>query len=85
MLKDFCDQAAIDELDRCLSNIQRFPELKIFKEGLKNIKQFTADEYCNMKVFLFIVEGLIKKHHKASIEANVAKHYDNILVNIYYQ
>ncbi|CAG8793038.1 19435_t:CDS:1, partial [Dentiscutata erythropus] len=40
--------AAIDELDRRLSNIQRFLRLKIFKEGLKNIKQFIADEYCNM-------------------------------------
>ncbi|CAG8826605.1 18574_t:CDS:1, partial [Dentiscutata erythropus] len=36
---------AIDELNQCLSNIQRFPELKIFKEGLKNIKKFTADKY----------------------------------------
>ncbi|CAG8769862.1 13887_t:CDS:1, partial [Dentiscutata erythropus] len=77
--------AAIDKLDQRLSNIQRFPGLKIFKEGLKNIKQFIADEYRNMmKVFLFIVEGLIKKYHKASIEKNVAKHYDNTLVNIYY-
>ncbi|CAG8797608.1 9140_t:CDS:1, partial [Dentiscutata erythropus] len=43
MLKDFCDQAAINKLDQHLSNIQRFPGLKIFSEGLKNIKQFTAD------------------------------------------
>ncbi|KAF0458252.1 zn-finger domain-containing protein [Gigaspora margarita] len=80
MLKELREQAAIDELDQYLSRIPRFSGLKIFREGLKNIKQFTADKYRNiMKVFLFIVEGLIKKHHKASIETSVAKHYDSAL------
>ena len=37
-----------------------------------------------MKVFLFVVEGLIIKYHKASIETSVAKQYDNALVNVYY-
>lgn len=40
--------------------IPRFPGLKIFRHGLENIKRFTADEFRNMmKVFLFIIEGMI--------------------------
>src|SRR5438552_10584196 len=85
MLKGLCGQVAVDELDKCLAAIPRFPGLKIFKHGLENIKHFTADEYRNMmKVFLFIVEGIIIKHHKTSIRTNIAKQYDNTLVDVYY-
>jgi len=45
MLKELCGQAAIDEIDNRLATIPRFPGLKIFKNGLGNIKQFTADEF----------------------------------------
>ena len=85
LLKYLCGQAAVDELDNCLSSIPRFPGLKIFKHGLENIKRFTADEFRNMmKVFLFVVEGIIIKHHKTSIKTNIAKRYDNSLVDVYY-
>jgi hypothetical protein len=85
LLKELCGQVALTELDNRLSSIPRFPGLKIFKNGLGNIKRFTANEYRNMmKVFLFVVEGIIIKHHKSSIEANVAKRYDSALVNVYY-
>ena len=56
MLKNLCGQVAVDELDKRLAAIPRFPGLKIFKNGLENIKRFTADEYHNMiKMFLFTV------------------------------
>src|SRR5271169_4316476 len=85
LLKELCGQVAVDELDNRLARILRFPGLKIFKNGLKNIKRFTANKYRNMmKVFVFVVEGLIIKCHKSSIETNVAKRYDNALVNVYY-
>ena len=85
LFKELCGQAAVTELDNCLSNIPRFPGLKIFKNGLKNIKQFTANEFRNMmKVFLFVIEGIIIKHHKTSIKASIAKQYDNALVDVYY-
>ena len=74
LLKSLCGQVAVNELDNHLSSILRFPELKIFKHGLENIKRFTADEFRNMmKVFLFVVEGIIIKHHKTSIRINIAK------------
>ena len=38
MLKNLCGQVVIDELDKRLAAIPRFPGLKIFKNGLKNIK-----------------------------------------------
>src|SRR5438270_635037 len=65
LLKELCGQVAVNELDNRLSSIPRFPGLKIFKNGLENIKQFTANEFQNMmKVFLFVIEGIIKKHYK---------------------
>ena len=86
MLKDLCSQRAIDKLDKRLSAIPRFPELKIFKHGLENIKRFTADEYRNMmKVFLFVIEGLIIKYHKKELTTNNAKRQDDALVDVYYR
>ena len=86
LLKEWCGQKAVDELDNRLSTIPRFPGLKIFKNGLENIKRFTANEYRNMmKVFVFVIEGLIIKHHKESINANHAKRADETLVDVYYR
>jgi hypothetical protein len=86
MLKNLCGQVAVDELDKRLAAIPRFPGLKIFKNGLENIKRFTADEYRNMmKVFLFIIEGIIIKHKKTQTERNTAKKYDEELVDVYYK
>jgi len=85
LLKDLCGQVAVDELDNCLAKIPRFPGLKLFKNGLENIKRFTADEFRNMmKVFIFVIEGIIKKHHKESVNRNQAKRADEALVNVYY-
>ena len=75
LLKEMCDQIAVDELDNRLARIPRFSGLKIFKSGLENIKQFTADEFRNMmKVFIFVIEGIIKKHYKpTTVNTNDAK------------
>ena len=86
LLKEFCDQIAINKLDIQLAGIPRFPGLKIFKNGLGNIKRFTADEFRNMmKVFVFVTEGIITKHHKSSIDQNDAKWYDIALVKVFYR
>ena len=83
MLKDLCGQVAVDELDRRLATIPRFPELKIFKHGLENIKRFTANEYHNMmKIFLFVIEGLVIKYGKTGKNA---KKQDDALVDVYYR
>lgn len=85
LLKELCGQIAVDELDNRLANIPRFSGLKIFKNGLENIKRFTADEFQNMmKVFIFVIEGIIKKHHKEMISENQAGQLDAALVNAYY-
>src|SRR6266511_186810 len=75
LLKEMCGQIAVDELDNRLARIPRFPDLKIFKNGLENIKQFTANEFRNMmKVFFFVIEVIIKKHHKpTTVNTNDAK------------
>lgn len=86
LLKELCGQIAVDELDNRLARIPRFPGLKIFKNGLENIKRFTADEFRNMmKVFIFVIEGIIIKHHKQTITANRAKQADEALVDVYYR
>lgn len=85
MLKEFGGQVAVDELDNRLAKIPRFPGLKIFKNSLKNIKRFTADDFRNMmKVFPFVMNGIIIKHHKSSITTAKAKRIDNSLVDVYY-
>ena len=74
MLKDLCGQVAVDELDNHLATISQFPGLKIFRNGLENIKHFTADEFHNMmKVVLFVIEGIIVKCHKKTMSLNAAK------------
>src|SRR5436305_9790514 len=86
LLKEMCGQIAVDELDNRLARIPRFPGLKVFKNGLEDIKRFIADEFRNMmKVFIFVIEGIIKKHHKAAISTNHAKRVDEALVNVYYR
>jgi hypothetical protein len=84
MLKEVCGQIAVDELDNRLAQISRFPGLKIFKNGLENIKRFTADDFRNMmKVFLFVIEGIIIKH-QGSLGVDKAKRTDELLVKVYY-
>jgi len=86
MLKDLCGQVAVDELDNRLAMIPRFPGLKIFRNGLENIKRFTADEFRNMmKVFLFVIEGIIVKCHKETMSLNAAKRCDEQLVDVYFR
>jgi hypothetical protein len=85
-LKELCGQKAVDELDKRLAAIPRFPGLKVFKHGLENIKRFTANEYRNMmKVFVFVIEGIITKHKKTQTTTKVAKQYDKELVDVYYR
>src|SRR3954468_2544203 len=65
MLKELCGQIAVNELDSRLARVPRFPRLKLLKNGLENIKRFTANDFWNiMKVFPFVIEGLIIKYHK---------------------
>ena len=86
MLKDLCGQVAVDELDNRLAMILQFLRLKIFRNGLENIKCFTADEFRNMmKVFLFVIEGIIVKCHKETMSLNAAKRCDEQLVDVYFR
>ena len=38
-----------------------------------------------MKVFIFIIEGIIIKHHKTSINITQARCADEALVDVYYR
>jgi len=49
----------VEEVDRCLSAIPRYPGLKIFANGLQSIARLTANEYRSlMKVMLFVIDNL---------------------------
>jgi hypothetical protein len=59
------DNKLVDELDRCLAAIPRYPELKVFSKGLKSIARLTANEYRSlMKVMIFVVDNLYSKNDK---------------------
>ena len=49
----------VDEMDRRLAEIPRFPGLKIFTNGIQSLARLTANEYRNlMKVMVFVVDNL---------------------------
>jgi len=49
----------VNEIDRHLATILRFPDLKIFSNGLQSIARLTANEYRNlMKVMIFVIDNL---------------------------
>ena len=63
LLKNQHGNSLVDEVDRRLAVIPRFPELKIFTNGLQ--ARLTADEYRNlMKVMVFVVDNLYKENTK---------------------
>ena len=53
LLKELYGASILDKLDNRLANIPRFPELKIFKNGIQSLSRITANEYRNlMKVMI---------------------------------
>ena len=80
----YCEQSGIDEFDKRLALIPRFPDLKLFKNGLGNIARFTAAEFRSMmKQLVFVIDGLIVSKHKSTLESNLAKRYDSKLVYLF--
>ena len=52
-------KSLVDEIDRWLAKIPRFPGLKIFTNGTQSIARLTANEYRNlMKVMIFVIDNL---------------------------
>ena len=65
LLKSYGGQEAINEMDRRLGLIPSFPNLKIFKYGLQNIKRFIASEYRDiMKITIFVIDGILSSINK---------------------
>src|SRR2546429_1464212 len=55
----------VEEVDRRLSAIPRYPGLKIFSNGLQSIARLTASEYRSlMKIMLFIIDNLYVGNNK---------------------
>lgn len=49
----------VEEVDRRLAAIPRFPGIKIFSNGLQSIARLTANEYRSlMKVMIFVIDNL---------------------------
>ena len=54
----------VDKIDRRLAAIPRFPDLKIFSNGLQSIARLTANEYRSlMKVMIFAVDNLFDDYN----------------------
>ena len=59
LLKELFGTSIIDEMDRRLAKIPRFPGLKIFSHGIQTIVHFTVKEYRKlMKVIVFVINNL---------------------------
>jgi hypothetical protein len=59
LLKQLYGASILDKVDKRLANIPRFPELKIFKNGIQSLSRITANEYRNlMKVMIFVLDNL---------------------------
>lgn len=84
LLKEWCGSEGVIEFDNRLSKIPRFPGLKLFKNGLGNIKRFTAEEFrAMMRQLLFVIDGIITTLHKSTYTVNQAKAMDKKLVQLY--
>jgi hypothetical protein len=59
LLKEKYGASILEKIDNRLANIPRFPELKIFKNGIQSLAGITASEYRNlMKVMIFVLDNL---------------------------
>ncbi|KAF0560707.1 zn-finger domain-containing protein [Gigaspora margarita] len=54
LLKEKYEASILDTIDNRLANIPRFPELKIFKNGIQSLARITANEYHNLMKNLII-------------------------------
>ncbi len=80
LIKEQCDSSFLDEMDRRLSEIPRYPGLKIFSSGIQSISRLTASKYRDlMKVMMFVVDNLYEKNAKNT--KNFIKNKD--LVELY--
>ncbi|GES98220.1 hypothetical protein GLOIN_2v1783703 [Rhizophagus clarus] len=54
----------VEEVDRRLAAISRFPGIKIFSNGLQSIARLTASEYRSlMKVMIFVIDNLYDENN----------------------
>ncbi|RIB04900.1 hypothetical protein C2G38_2221163 [Gigaspora rosea] len=67
-IKEKYGASILDTIDNRLANILRFPELKIFKNGIQSLARITANEYRNLMKFsklhswFYHTTDLIKKY-----------------------
>jgi hypothetical protein len=65
LIKAQHESSLVDEMDRRLAEIPRYPGLKIFSNGLQSIARLTANEYRDlMKVMIFVMDNLYSKNTK---------------------
>jgi hypothetical protein len=84
LLIEWCGPNGIIEFDDRLAKIPRFPELKLFKHGLGDIKRFTAEEFRSMiRQLVFVIDGIIVMLYKSNYTINQAKNMDKQLVQLY--
>jgi hypothetical protein len=63
LLGEQCGKSLLDEIDRRIATIPRFPGLKIFTNGIQSIARLTANEFHNlMKIMIFVVDNLYENN-----------------------
>jgi hypothetical protein len=72
-------KSLINKIDHPLAEIPRFPNLKIFANGIQSIARLTANEYRNlMKIMIFVVDNLYEDEDAENFVKNedLAKLYE---------
>jgi hypothetical protein len=63
LLGEQCGKSLLNEIDRRIATIPRFPGLKIFTNGIQSIARLTANEFRNlMKIMIFVVDNLYENN-----------------------
>ena len=74
----------VEEVDRRLSAIPRYPGLKIFSNGLQSIVRLIANEYRSlMKIMLFVIDNLYDNYQKEKIPCKRLCNIFNIYLDMY--
>ncbi|KAF0420597.1 zn-finger domain-containing protein [Gigaspora margarita] len=81
LLKELHEASILDKLDNRLANIPRFPELKIFKNGIQSLFRITANKYRNLiKVMIFVLDNLDISEALNKTLLNLYKVWNNMYI-----
>ncbi|CAJ0745174.1 5656_t:CDS:2 [Entrophospora sp. SA101] len=74
----YCGQEGINEFNKCLAEIPRFPGFKSFKHGLGNIETFMDSELVNFQMITDWQKSLSALKEYGAINSFTAETYESL-------